>query len=89
VKREPSSRRRSSVSKASTYEGLGRFWDVNDLADHAGRTRPASFTVALERRRFLVALDPILADELRRAATSRGLSAESLLNLWLKERLAG
>jgi hypothetical protein len=81
--------RRSSISKASTYEGLGEFWDVHDLADHVDRTRIASFAVEPRRKRFLVTLDPTLAAKLRQAAVSQGLTTESLLDLWLKERLAG
>ncbi len=81
--------KRSSISKAASYLEIGKFWDVNDLADHAARTRSVNFSVKLARRRFLVALDPALAGKLRKVATSRGMSTESLLNLWLKERLAG
>jgi hypothetical protein len=34
-----------------------------------------------------VAVDPDLLAEVRQAAHARGLSTESLVNLWLKERL--
>ena len=80
---------RTSISRAKTYEQIGEFWDVQDLADARPSPRPASFTVAPGRRRFLVALDPSLVGQLRDQALRRGLSSESLLNLWLKEKLAG
>ena len=79
----------SSVSKAKTYEEIGAFWDTHDLTDFAGRTRPAAFDVAITRRRFLVAVDPAILREVRKHATTRGLSPESLVNLWLKEKIAG
>ena len=80
---------RTSISGAKTYEEIGEFWDVHDLADARASRRSAAFTVAPGRRRFLVAVDPSLAGQLRDQALRRGLSSESLLNLWLKEKLAG
>jgi hypothetical protein len=80
---------RTSISKARTYEEIGEFWDAHDLADARPSPREAAFVVAPERRRFLVAVDPSLAGRLRDQALRRGLSSESLLNLWLKEKLAG
>jgi len=80
---------RTSISRARTYEEIGEFWDVHDLAEARPASRPAELTVAAARRRFLVAVDPSLAGQLRDQALRRGLSSESLLNLWLKEKLAG
>jgi hypothetical protein len=62
---------------------------VHDLADVHPVPQRASFSVAHERRRFVVALDPTLEGQLRNEALRRGLSSESLLNLWVKEKLAG
>lgn len=79
----------STVSKAQTYEEIGAFWDTHDLADTAQQTRPVTFEVAIKRRRFLVAVDPGILREVRQRAVTRGLTPESLVNLWLKEKLAG
>lgn len=79
----------SAVSKARTYEDIGTYWDTHDLADAGEQTRAAAFDVAIKRRRFLVAVDPAILRELRRRAATRGLTPESLVNLWLKEKLAG
>ena len=82
--------RRSAVSKARTYEEMGAFWDAHDLADVTERLpQPAAFEVELRRRRFLVAVDPEILRAVRQRAAGRGISAESLVNLWLKEKLAG
>jgi hypothetical protein len=81
--------RQTSISRAKTYTEIGEFWDVHDLADLRPVPRRVSFTVTPRRRRFLVALDPTLVGQLRDEALRRGLSSESLLNLWVKEKLAG
>lgn len=36
-----------------------------------------------------VAIDPWLLEQLREVAAARGLHTESLVNLWLQERLLG
>lgn len=79
----------SAVSKAQTYEEIGAYWDAHDLSDVGEQARAAAFEVAIERRRFLVAVDPGILREVRRRAATRGLTPESLVNLWLKEKLAG
>jgi len=81
--------RTSAVSKARTYEGIGSFWDTHDLWETAETTRPVAFDVTIKRRSFLVAVDPGILREVRKRAASRGISPESLVNLWLKEKLAG
>ena len=68
-------------------EAAAEFWDSHDLADYEDLTGEVQFTVNLQRRRRLVALEPDLANRLAAEARKRGLSAESLVNLWLSERL--
>ncbi len=41
----------------------------------------------LQFRSHYVAIDPDLLEGQRKVAASRGLSAESLINLWLQEKL--
>jgi hypothetical protein len=68
-------------------ESAAEFWDSHDLADYEDLTDEVQFNVNLQRRRRLVALEPDLANKLAAEARKRGLSAESLVNLWLSERL--
>ena len=82
-------RKLSTISRARSYEEIGAFWDTHDLADFADQTRPAAFDVEIKRRRFLVAVDPGILREVRKRAAIQGLAPESLVNLWLKEKLAG
>lgn len=71
-----------------TLEAAGEFWDTHDLADYWDQTRPIqNVTFKIERRRFLVSLEPSLAENLHRVARARGISSETLLHLWLNEKL--
>ena len=78
----------SSTSKAQSYEEIGEHWDSHDLASSGAGAEAADFTVAIQRRRFLVAIEPALFAKVRRQAAKKGLSAESLLNLWVQEKCA-
>jgi hypothetical protein len=77
----------SSSSKARSYEEMGEYWDAHDLTtEKAGAS--VDFSVDIRRRRYLVAIEPKLFAKVRRQATKKGLSAEGLLNLWVREKCA-
>jgi hypothetical protein len=77
---------RTPISNARTPEEIGEFWDTHSLADYWDQTREAEFEVrALRRRR--VTLDPEVYSEIEAQARARGLMPETLVNLWLAERL--
>jgi CopG antitoxin of type II toxin-antitoxin system len=72
----------------ATPEQAGEFWDEHDLTNYLEHTRPVRDTVfRIERRQYLVALEPSLAQRLAEAARQRGISTGALANLWLCERL--
>jgi len=76
----------SSISKAKSIEEIGDFWGTHSLADYWDDTREASFTVRATRRR-LVAIDPEVYDQIETLARQRGISPETLVNLWVVEHL--
>ena len=77
----------TSISKARTLREIGEFWDIHDATDFEAETYPVEFNVDIRTRRHYVAMDPDLLKRLRQVAQARGISAESLINLWLQERL--
>jgi len=79
--------RSTSISKARTLREIGDFWDSHDAADFEAQTYPVEFDVDIQTRQHYVAMDPDLLKQLRQEAQARGISAESLINLWLQERL--
>jgi CopG antitoxin of type II toxin-antitoxin system len=71
----------------TNIEEAAEFWDNHDLADYWDLTEEVEFEVNLQRRRYLVAVDPEIAEKLAVEAHRRGLSTETLVNLWLNEKL--
>jgi predicted DNA binding CopG/RHH family protein len=88
MKSKNSAKRRpkvSSVSKSGSIAELSEFWDKHDLTDFD--TRPVKFTVNVRARKHYVAVDADLINRVRRVAAARGLSTQSLVNLWLQEKV--
>jgi hypothetical protein len=71
-----------------SIEEAAEFWDSHDLADYWDVTSEAHFDVDIQRRVFLTALEPELAKKLVACARERGVSTETLINVWLTEKLA-
>lgn len=81
------SRNRSSISKARSYKEIGEFWDTHDLADYWEQTQPVEFEVDIQSEVTYYPLDITLAAEVCSVAKRRGVSPETLLNLWVQEKL--
>ena len=79
--RDPLPRRFRNLQEA------GEFWDTHDLSDYWDLTREAHFEVDIQSHRFLAALEPELAKRLLVRARERGVSTETLINVWLAEKL--
>ena len=79
---------KSSISKASSYKEIGEYWDTHDLADHWEQTHEVDFDVRLESSVMYFAVEKTLAEKLRAAAKSHGVSPETLLNVWVQEHVA-
>lgn len=77
----------SSISKAQSYIDIGEFWDTHDIADYWDRTEPAEFEVDVLSEITYYALDRKLSEDVRSLARKRGVSADTLLNLWVQEKL--
>ena len=77
----------SSISKSHSIDEMADFWDSHDATDFDEWTREVAIDFDLRARRHYIAIDPELLSHLRDVAAARGLSAESLANLWLQERV--
>ena len=69
----------------NTIEEAAAFWDSHSLADHWEETREGEIEVRAKRRRR-VTLDPEVWERVVNQARIRGVSPETLINLWLLER---
>lgn len=63
------------------------FWDTHSTVDYEDETDEVSFEIDLQEEIFTVALVPELVDLLENQAKARGVTTETLVNLWLAERL--
>ena len=79
---------KSSVSNGHSYREIGEFWDSHDLGDFESQTRSADFEVRPQSSSIYVPLEKNLAQKLRSAAESRGVSPDKLLTQWLEEKIA-
>lgn len=78
----------NKIPEMNNYEEIAEFWDSHSLGDYWEQTESAEFEVDLKaRQRYLVAVDPGLLRRVRHIAQARGLTTESLVNLFLEQHL--
>ena len=68
-----------------SVEAAADFWDTHSLSDYWDQTHEVQIEVRAQRRRR-VALDPEVWERVIQQARVRGVSPETLVNLWLMER---
>ena len=68
-------------------EAAADFWDEHSLADYWDQTEEVHFDVDIKRSIYLVPLEQSLVRRLADEARRQGLSSETLVNLWVSERL--
>jgi hypothetical protein len=78
---------KSSVSQAESYREIGEFWDTHDAIDYWDATEPVEFEVDIHSETRYYALDKELAKNVQQIAGSRGITTETLLNLWVQEKV--
>ena len=79
---------KTPISKAVSYDQIGDFWDTRDLADHWDETKHVDVEVDIRSRTTYFAVERDLSARIRKLAEERGVSAETLLNLWMNEKLS-
>jgi len=79
------SKHKSSVSRASSYQEIGEYWDTHDVADIWEQTKPVEFDVDLRSEEIYYRIAPELSTQVIRLAEMQGISAETLLNLWVQK----
>ncbi len=62
------------------------FWDVHSTADYEDEMEDVEFEIDLQEEIYVVRLTPELAGIIGRKAKARGVSTETLVNLWLAEK---
>jgi len=77
-----------SISGAQSYLEAGEYWDSHDLGDVWERTEEVEIEVDLQSEKRYYPVEKELSDRITRLAHSKGVSSETLINLWLQEKAA-
>lgn len=74
---------KSSISQADSDEAIGEFWDTHDFTDFDNLAHPdVEFEI-----HDTVRIEAGLLITLEKVAAERGVSTETLVNLWLFEKV--
>ncbi len=74
---------KSSVSRADSPEKIGEFWDKHDFTEFDDpNAADAKFHVTAA-----IPIEPDLLSDIEELAHRRGVKVETLVNLWLKEKV--
>ena len=79
---------KTSVSQSQSDQEIGDYWDDHDLGEVWEQTENADFVVSGQAKTTYYAIENTLSQKLHAAAQQRGVSAQTLLNLWLQEKVA-
>jgi len=78
---------KSSISKARSYKQISAFWGTHALGDYWERTEPAEFGVEIQTEATYFPVETALSVKVRKIAQQKGVSPETLLNLWVQEKV--
>ncbi|MEM9543542.1 MAG: CopG family antitoxin [Cyanobacteria bacterium P01_E01_bin.42] len=73
----------SSISQADTDEKIGEFWDTHDFTDFDTDAPDVHFDISCS-----VTIEAELLSAIAEQAHKRGVNIETLVNLWLQQKLA-
>jgi hypothetical protein len=75
--------KRSSISKADSLDKIGEFWDTHDFSDYDTDAPDVEFEIVCA-----VSVEVELFSQVEQQAHLRGVSVETLVNMWLQQKLA-
>jgi predicted DNA binding CopG/RHH family protein len=80
----------SQLPKFTADQEEAEFWDAHDSTDFLGDTEPVGVTFVDARptkKQISLRLDPEAIDELKVIARRRGIGYQTLIRMWVMERL--
>ena len=78
---------KTPISCADTYQIIGEYWDNHDLTEVWDQTKQAEFDVKIQSVRRYYPLNSDLSNKIAIIAQKKGVSTETLLNLWVQEKI--
>jgi hypothetical protein len=76
-------KKNSSISKAGSLEKMGEFWDTHDFTDFDSDAPDVEIKVTCA-----IPIELDLLSEIEKQARQRGVSVETLVNMWLQQKVA-
>ncbi|MBN1409189.1 MAG: hypothetical protein JW956_15420 [Calditrichaceae bacterium] len=73
----------TSISKADTLEKVGDFWDTHDFTDFDTDAPDVEFKISCA-----IPIELDLLSSVEQQARKRGIKVETLVNLWLQQKIA-
>lgn len=70
----------------ANLEEAGLFWDTHDSAEYENHAVAVECAADIKRRTYLVPVDSDLYRSVRIIAHQRGISPETLVNMWIQEK---
>lgn len=71
----------------STLDEMWEFWDTHSTADYEDDMEPVKSEIDLVSSKIYLPVAKDLLQEVRIQARRQGVSTETLINLWLQEKL--
>lgn len=78
---------KSSISGSQSYQEIGEYWDTHDLGEVWDQTYPVDFVMSGHAKTTYYPVESTLAQKLQAVAQQRGVPVETLVNLWLQEKV--
>jgi hypothetical protein len=79
-------KQRDPIPETDDVEVLSEFWDTHSVADYWDEFQPVKAEFDIEPMPRYVALEKSLAQRVQQLAAERGVSVETLVNLWVNEK---
>ncbi|HAG07010.1 MAG: hypothetical protein XD69_1286 [Clostridia bacterium 62_21] len=73
-----------------TAEEEAAFWEKHSVVPYLDQMETVQFEVARPKKKQVsIRFDPAILEEIRRVARARGVPYQTLIQLWVAEKLAG
>lgn len=79
--------KRRNISKIDRYCEMSEYWGTHDVSDHWEEGRDVHFDVDIKSEVTYCAIERDLSERVREAARRHGVSSDTMVNMWIQDRL--
>ncbi len=80
--------RSTRLAKFDSLDSLVEFFDTHDMGEYLDEMPETKFDISIKTRTHVIALDEDLAKTLTKIAKAKRISSRTLVNRWLREKVA-